>query len=205
MYPDWYPSIHAMILVMFHWSIFVTDMSTSNNFFPFSQILGKAYEYDMFNNTYRYANYTYVCQGLADCSEKLCIASNIPKVNQVILSPIVSTTDCNAISGLDAWIYTMLTLLILETVLTLWWIFKKRCDSCLCDKRSLLIMTYYMIINIIMLLWGPISILSTISNQTMITICIVGMRFAFFLMVWIALARDIAANKSEEETELLLS
>lgn len=202
MFPDWYSSIHVTILVLFHWVSFVTDMSF-NNFFPFSQILGTAYDYDIVNNTYRYANYTYVCRGLTECSEKLCIASNMPTVSQITLKPIVSSTDCSSILTSNAWIYTMFLLLILETLLTLWWIFRKRCDTCLCDRRSLLIMTYYLAVNIVMLLYGPISILSARYNQPILTISIVGLRFVFFLMVWMALAYDISKNKPEEENELL--
>jgi len=195
---SWNTIFNTIILVLIHWTIFMTDVLL-NNFFPFSQIFGSAVHNDIIKNTYKDLNYTYSCTGVAECSQKLCLASQVPLANRVILIPITTTNNCNLPN--DIWIYIMIAILIIELLFTLLWI--NKCSTCLLNKQSGLILSMYVVINLIILFWGPIAFISIITSGHFRLLIVFAFRLVLLVVTWGFLWYNISVdNMSGEDNKL---
>jgi hypothetical protein len=189
----------AIIFVMVHSTIFVSDAIT-NNFFPFRQIFGVAVHQDLETGKYHDLNYSYSCDSTRSCSRELCKASSILRANRVILMPIFSSRDCSVPD--TAWVATMTTVLAVEWLLTILWIGRKKlCLLCswMEDKMSAMLLFYYLAVSFIYLWWGPTSLIVAISNQVEGLWAVLTLRYGLFAVLWNHIFYNLCNQETEEK------
>lgn len=204
----------ASILVLVHWTLFATDI-IRNNFFPFQIIFGSAYHKDD-DGTYTYENYTYSCSNTGQCAQELCLAAEIPRANRVILMPVTNARDCYVPNDIS--IYIISSLLIAETLTTIWCVIRniyRQYDPdilisypILCSDAILcpgLMMWVYGIVSTIIIILGPVALVTVIVNKDFILIIPVILRLIIFILLLSAIDYNEKIPVTAEETKFTTS
>jgi hypothetical protein len=201
----------ASILVLVHWTLFATDI-IRNNFFPFQIIFGKAYYTDN-NGTYTYENYSYSCSNTGQCAQELCLAAQVGRTNRVILMPVTTGNNCYLPN--DIFIYIMSSLLIVETLATIWCIVRYKCRQydpeilvsypTLCGDGFLcpgLMMWIYGIVSTIVIVFGPISLVTMIVVKDLILIIPMALRLVTFVLLLNSIKYDETTHTDDLPNEM---